>query len=396
MGGHVVMPDSVAKIEVFLVALTQPTPYLGSLRKNEEVNQNGYFVRRGNRTVYPIANRSIVVRVETRKGLEGWGETYGLVAPRATTEIISDLLIPFVLERFPSDVESIHDELSDLMQVRGYVGGFYSDALAAIDIALWDLFGKQEDVSLRELIQGESTTSIPAYVSGLPRDTLQDRCTLASHWKSKGFDAFKFALPVADDGPLAELEALRMALGPEASIACDMHWAYTADEALLYDKRMAGNNPWFLEAPVATEDVTGLAAVAKHANAPIAVGEEWRTLHDARRRIDAAACHIIQPEMGHTGVTQFIRMSRYAEQHNLILMPHATIGSGIFLAASLQAASTFAATEFHEYQHSIFDTFRSFTHGGMDCLEGHYHLPKGVGIGVEPTDEMKQQMTQIC
>jgi galactonate dehydratase len=142
-------PDLVAAIEVYIVNLHQDKPYLGSLRDGETVNESGYFVRRGNRTVYPRANRSLVVRMVTENGVEGWGETYGLVAPKATAEIINDLLAGFVIGRDPMDCETLHDELYDLMRVRGYTGGFYLDALAGIDIALWDIAGKQTGEPVR-------------------------------------------------------------------------------------------------------------------------------------------------------------------------------------------------------------------------------------------------------
>lgn len=58
----------------------------------EEPNGRGYLVRKANRTVYPTFDRSVLVRIETENGAVGWGETYGLVAPRATMEIIDDLL----------------------------------------------------------------------------------------------------------------------------------------------------------------------------------------------------------------------------------------------------------------------------------------------------------------
>ncbi len=387
------MNDPIAKIDIFIVALAQDEPYLGSLRNNESINQNGYFVRQGNRTVYPRNNRSLVVRLRSESGVVGWGETYGLVAPKATAEIIRDLLTPFVLTRNPVDVERIHDELSDLMRVRGYVGGFYSDALAAIDIALWDVLGKQKQQSLAQLIGGQRMTSIPAYVSGLPRDTLLERTELAAQWAADGYDAFKFALPVADDGPLKEMAALRSRLGPSVKIACDLHWALSRQAAVSLDRELEPFCPWFLEAPLATEDIAGLAQVAHEAKGAIAVGEEWRTLFDAKLRIDREACQIIQPEMGHTGVTQFLRISRYAESKGLEIMPHSTIGSGIFLAASLQAASTFKNVRYHEFQHSIFRRFQSFTTGTMACESGDYMLPDGWGIGVEPSDEMQGHMT---
>ena len=99
--------------------------------------------------------------------------------------------------------------------------------------------------------------------------------------------------------------------------------------------------------------------------------------------------------MGHTGVTQFMRIARYAQAHNLSVIPHATIGSGIFLAASLQASAHLQNLVSHEFQHSLFPHFLHFTTGGMKCESGFYYLPEGNGIGVEPTREMKAHMTLL-
>ena len=98
-------------------------------------------MRSSNHTVYPTFDRSVLVRVTSAEGAEGWGETYGLVAPGATTAIIDDLLADFVVGRDPLEAAAVHDDLYGLMRVRGYTGGFYLDALAAVDIALWDLAG---------------------------------------------------------------------------------------------------------------------------------------------------------------------------------------------------------------------------------------------------------------
>lgn len=387
--------DRVDAVEVYIVHLKQDVPYLGSLRAGEETNEQGYFVRKGNRTVYPLANRSLVVRILTREGREGWGETYGLVAPKATAEIINDLLCSFVINRDPQDCENIHDELYDLMRVRGYTGGFYLDALAAVDIALWDLAGKTQNKSIGELLGGKQHSQISAYISGLPRDTLEERCQLAKEWQQQGFDAFKFALPVADEGAEKELEALRQALGHSANIAADLHWSFNAEEAIELSRRLTCQQPWFLEAPVAPEDVHALGNVASSAACDIAAGEEWRTLYDAKLRIETSDLQIIQPEMGHTGITQFVRIRRFAEQQGRKIIPHATIGAGIFLAASLQASSTLQAVESHEFQHSIFFTFKQFLQPELVCDSGFYQVPYGPGLGVEPTAEMKKHMELV-
>ena len=379
--------DQVAKVEVFSITIPRDTPYLGALRPGESVNEKGYIVRLGNRTVYPTADRTVVVRIETRDGAVGWGETYGIVAPGAVIALISDLLGPFVVGRDPHDVVVIHEDLYDLMRVRGYTGGFYLDALAAIDIALWDLSGQLAGLPIVKMLGGQRHDRLPAYVSGLPKRTLAERADFAAEWQGRGFDSFKFAAPVADDGVVAEMESLRSRLGPKARIACDMHWVHTAEEAVALIRAMEPHGLWFAEAPVKPEDVDGLAHVARSVSTTVAAGEEWRTVFDLVPRVARRACGIIQPEMGHTGITEFMRIGRYAEAHHLKVIPHATIGIGLFMAASLQASAALTVVECHEYQHSVFEPNRRLIESDMDCKAGLYSLPTGAGLGVKPSEE---------
>jgi L-alanine-DL-glutamate epimerase-like enolase superfamily enzyme len=244
------MRDAIARVEPFILTIPRDTPYLGALRKGEEANARGYFVRKGNRTVYPTVDRNVLVRITTRDGVVGWGETYGIVAPRATTAIIADLLADFVIGSDPFDAAVTHDRLYDLMRVRGYTGGYYLDALAAIDIALWDIAAQIAGQPLVKMLGGQRREVIPAYLSGLPKPTLPSRVELAAEWQQKGFSAFKFATPVADQGAAAEMVALRERLGPKTKIACDLHWAHTAAQAKAMIRAMEPHDLWFAEAPV--------------------------------------------------------------------------------------------------------------------------------------------------
>ncbi len=195
------------------------------------------------------------------------------------------------------------------MRVRGYTGGYYLDALAAIDIALWDIAGQIAGLPLCKLLGGQRLERIPAYVSACrnPRGRSARRSPL--NGRKKGFDSFKFASPVADDGVVAEIATLREALGPKARISCDMHWAHKAGEARMMIRAMEAHGLWFAEAPVARGGYRGLAEVAQGVSCPVAAGEEWRTAHDAEARLSRRACAIIQPEMGHKGVTEFMRIA---------------------------------------------------------------------------------------
>lgn len=380
------MKNRVQSVQAFSLAQPRETPYLGALREGEVPNEKGYFVRKGNGTVYPVFDRSVLVRVETESGTVGWGETYGLVAPGAVGAIIDDLLASFTIGRDPTDPAAVYDDLYDLVRVRGYTGGFYVDALAAIDIALWDIAARLEGVSVTELLGGAVRDRIPAYVSGLPERTVEARAALARAWQSRGFDAFKFASPVADHGLAAEIRALRAALGPDARIAADMHWKRSAPDAIGEIRTMAVHGLWFAEAPVRPEDVDGLEAVCRDSGVPIAVGEEWRTHHDLLLRVNRCQISVVQPEMGHTGITGFTRIAQLAGQHDLEVIPHATVGSGIFLAASLHASAALEPVSCHEFQHSVFESSHDLLDGDMRCAEGFYVPPRGPGLGVEPSE----------
>lgn len=380
--------DAIVSVETFIISIPRDVPYLGPLKDGEAINARGYLVRKGNRTIYPSADMTVLVKVTGESGKVGWGECYGIVAPQATTAIIDDVLGPVVLGRDPADAVVIHEDLYDLMRVRGYFGGYYLDALAGLDIALWDLAGKNLDVPVSSLLGGRRHDTIPAYVSGLPRATLKERCDLAVEWVDKGYKGIKFAAVVSDEGIVEEMAALREAVGPKIDLMVDLHWKFEAAEAIRLIRRLEPYNLYFAEAPCQPEDLEGQGRVARGIGVPLALGEELRTVYDYRPRFEARAMSIVQPEMGHSGIAEFMQIGRMAQTFHMNVIPHASISVGVFMAASLQAASALQNVSYHEYQHSVFDRNLGYTSGDMGCTAGSYVVPTGVGIGVEPCDEL--------
>lgn len=376
--------DAIAKVETFIVSIPRDVPYLGPLKEGESVNAKGYLIRKGNRSIYPSTDMSVLVKVTGESGQVGWGETYGIVAPQAVKAIIDDVLGPAVIGRDPGDPVVIHEDLYDLMRVRGFFGGYYVDSLAGVDIAVWDLFGKGVGRPLASLLGGTRHASLPAYVSGLPKATLKERCDLAVEWVGKGYRAVKFAAAVAEKDIVAEMAALREAVGPDVHLMVDLHWKFTAGEAIRLIRQLEAHDLYFAEAPCEPEDMEGQALVARGIGCPLALGEEWRTAFEYRPRFERRAMSIIQPEMGHTGVTEFLHIGRMAHAFHVDTIPHASIGIGIFMAASLHAAASLKRVPYHEYQHSIFDKNLRYVTGDMACEAGAYRLPTGPGLGVEP------------
>jgi galactonate dehydratase len=378
------MTATVAKVETFIVTVPRDTPYLGPLGPGERVNARGYVVRKGNGTIYPSVDRSLAVRITCSDGSEGWGETYGICAPRATAEIIDDLLVPELLGRDPEDVERIWDDLYGLMRVRGCSSGFHVDAITALDIALWDLRARRHGVPLWRMLGDRQRERVTGYLSGLPAATLEGRVEMARRFQAQGHDAFKIHAVVSSEGIAEEVAALREALGDDALLMVDLHWKFSPEEALALIEHMAVHRPYFVEAPVKPEDVDGLAWLAERSPTPIAAGEEWYTEYEARLRLGRHAVAFIQPEMGHTGITQFRRINRLAEARGVATAPHATIGAGLFLAASLHASVTLPGLWRHEWQHSVFSRSLELLETDMGYADGSYSLPAGPGLGARP------------
>jgi L-alanine-DL-glutamate epimerase-like enolase superfamily enzyme len=386
MGKNIV--DAIVSVETFIISIPRDVPYLGPLKEGEAINGRGYLIRKVNRTIYPSADMTLLVKVTGESGRVGWGECYGIVAPEATKAIIDDVIGAVIIGRDPADAVVIHEDLYDLMRVRGFFGGYYLDALAGVDIALWDLAGKGLGVPVSTLLGGRRHDAIPAYVSGLPRATIKERCDLAVEWTGRGYKGIKFAAAVSDEGIVKEMAALREAVGPDVNIMVDLHWKFEASEAIRLIRRLEPYNLYFAEAPCQPENLEGQARVAQGIGVPLALGEELRTAYEYRPRFEARAMSIVQPEVGHSGISEFIQIGRMAQAFHMNVIPHASISIGIFMAASLQAASALQNVPYHEYQHSVFDRNLDFITGDMACQEGYYTIPTGSGLGVEPHDRL--------
>lgn len=379
--------DVVKKIETYPILIPRDVPYLGSLHGLRPY-ENGTFVRPGNKTIYSIHTHSMVVKITTNDGVIGWGEALAPVAPKITACVIHELLEPLVIGRDPQDVVAIHEDLYDTMRVRGYSDGFFSDALSALDIALWDIKAKQLNVSVGTLLGGKRRDRIKAYISGLPCETLSDRVKLACSWIERHYDAVKFATVVSYDGDVQEIAALRKALGSDVKIMADLHWRFDAVEAVSVIRKMNQYDLELAEAPVDPEDTDGQAFVTAHCGTNVGVGEEVRTEFRFRELFEKRCMNVAQPEMARLGITAFWNICQMARAYHCKVMPHASIGVGIFLAASLQVSSAVQVLPYHEYQHSIVESTLRYLDTDMDCREGYFTVPTGAGLGVEPKKEL--------
>src|SRR5262249_22000748 len=122
-------------------------------------------------TVFPAAVETLLVSVDTDAGVTGLGEAQFPVAPEAGAVLVERVLRALIVGRDPLRRAELYDRLYSAMRYRGHVTGLYLDAVAAVDNALWDLGGKASGEPVYCLLGGRARDRIPAYISGLVRDT---------------------------------------------------------------------------------------------------------------------------------------------------------------------------------------------------------------------------------
>lgn len=378
----------IAHIECFAIKITPPHAYLGGDVSDDLPD---YYYRNEYRCVYSRKMETSLVKIITDCGLVGWGEALAPVTPHIVSEIILNLFKPILVGENPNHTNVLWSRMYDSMRDRGYLSGFLVDAIAAVDCALWDLRGKEAGKPVHELLGGAYRQEIPCYVSGLPAPTIEGRVALALEWKSKGFRAIKMALGYGVKEDLANLSAVREAVGDGIELFIDAHWNYSVSDAVRLAKGLEALDIRFFEAPLLVEDIAGHAELRQKTSIPIALGETERTRFEFRPFIEHRAVDLLQPDVGRVGITEAMRIGFQAETHHLQVAPHLSVGLGPCIAASMQVAAALPNAIKLEFQPSVFHIANSILNSPLNCDEGRYCLNNRPGLGVDVNEEIIKQ-----
>ena len=377
----------IADIETFVVKMPNRVPYLGALEKGVTPTGTGYFRRPPYPTFYSHSTEGFLVKVTADDGTVGWGEAQAPLVPEVLEAIVQRLFKPFYIGQDAYDLDVLWNMAYEGVHERGHFTSFPLDAMAACDIALWDILGKASGPPVHKLMGGCYRERVPCYVSGLPCPTVEGRAEQARSWVEKGYGAIKMALGFGVEADRGSLRAVREAAGDRVALMNDAHWRYTLADAIRLGRGMEGLGCYFLEAPLAPEDLHGLADLAQTLQIDVAMGEERRTRHQFREALAMRAADIIQPDVGRTGLSEFRKIANMAETYNVQVVPHLGPAYGMYLAASIHAAACVPNVPMMEFQPSVFDRANGILKSPIVCEAGHFAVPTGPGLGVEVDEE---------
>jgi L-alanine-DL-glutamate epimerase-like enolase superfamily enzyme len=326
----------------------------------------------------PGATRDFVaLRVGTDEGVEGLGVTFFGGALTGALKAAVDALGALAVGEDPLRVEAIAQKLRAAAGSAG-PGGIFTLALAAIDIALWDIKGKALNVPVARLAGG-FRERVPTYASGaLMRTFPLDHVARASaQLVKKGFRQMKtqLALP-GDTTPQREVERIRVireAIGPDIDLMCDINQRWDVRQAISIGSRIEEYHLFWLEDVVAPDDYAGLASVAAALATPIAAGEYVYGKVPFRHMLEARSVDIVMIDVLRAGgITQWLKIAAMAEAFNLPVVNHLYPEVSVHLVAAVPNGLT---VEYMPWSSRLFEEVPV-------AVNGELTVPDKPGLGL--------------
>ena len=209
-------------------------------------------------------------------------------------------------------------------QLREAGGGVTTLAMAAIDIALWDMQAKAAALSLTDLI-GRQRDQVPVYASGVNRHlALDELMEQVTRWIEDGHSRVKIKVGLPDlEEDVQRVAAVRRIIGPSRLLMIDANQLWDLPTARHAARELSAFDIFWLEEPLPAEDTQGYARLRAATDIPLASGESLYTEAQFRDVLLAGAVDYLQPNVCRVGgITPFLRIARMARMFDVPVMPH--------------------------------------------------------------------------
>ncbi|HEX6964284.1 MAG TPA: enolase C-terminal domain-like protein [Gemmatimonadaceae bacterium] len=306
---------------------------------------------------------TIVIVEASAGGIRGLGYSY---AHEAAAVLIERTLARVVRGLDAMDVPAAWDAMVRAIRNIGRPG-IASSAIAAVDVALWDLKARLLGVPMVALM-GAARASIPVYGSGgFTSYSLEQLQEQLGGWVHDGIRSVKMKVGTHPEQDIGRVRAAREAIGPDAALYVDANGAYTRKQALAFAEAFAELGVTWFEEPVSAEDLEGLRLMRDRAPAgmDIAAGEYGYELRYFHRMLEAGAVDVLQADATRCeGFTGFLRAATLCEARALPFSAHTSPSLHAHPCCAVPRARN--VEYFHDHvriEHMLFD-------GAMTAKDG--------------------------
>lgn len=319
----------------------------------------------------------VVCRVTSSDGYQGVGYTYtGGKGGHAIKAIIDNDLAHFLKNKSCDNIEFLWDEMNWHLHYVGR-GGLVSFAISAVDIALWDIRCKRQELPLWKAAGGASNTT-RCYAGGIDLNFTEARLLQnIQGYLDRGFNAVK--IKVGKENYLedvARVGAVRKLIGNDVTFMVDANYSMSVDESIRFARAIEPFDITWFEEPTIPDDYAGYGVIAGQTTIPLAMGENLHTTHEFGYAIERSKLGFLQPDASNIGgITGWLKVAEMAKTAGLPVCSHGMHELHVSLMASQSHAGFL---EVHSFPIDEYTTMPLKLNE-----QGLALAPEAIGTGVE-------------
>ena len=347
-------------------------------------------------------DRYLFAKVHTDEGISGVGESgaWGhLEASAAAIEKFGRYLVG-------KDPLRIEHHWQYMYRSGHFRGAAIMGAISALDIALWDIAGKNFGAPVHQLLGGKTRDKARVYYHVFG-DTKEKLIQGVKDAKAAGFTAVGHLTPFLDESrelpffkthvdkmrdAIETVGAYREAVGDDVDLCIEIHRRLSPAEAVVLARGIEQYHPFFYEDPILPDNFDAMGLVAQQIAIPIATGERIHTIHEFEMLLSRGAVQYVRPDVCMAGgITHTKKIAAVAEAHYVGVVPHNPL-SPISTAACLQIAASipnFAIQELPTGEHE--PPKSEIVKSAVQVENGFLIVPDTPGIGVELADDAQER-----
>jgi|TARA_B100001964_G_scaffold74645_1_gene84803 galactonate dehydratase len=342
-------------------------------------------------------DRWLLIKIYCEDGTVGFGEG-GVHGWQRPTKTMVETMSHYLVGKDPSRIEHHYQWL---YRSSHFMGSVVQGALSAIDIALWDIKGKQFQTPIYDLLGGKTRDRVRCYMH-VNGNTIDDLVSDSLEKVSQGFTAVRFT-PFSPnyylhksysewaDEAVKRVGAVKDAVGNSIDICVEIHRQMSPSESIALGKRLEQFNPFFYEDPMLPDSPAVMGNLQQNCNIPIATGERFTTIYEYQQLLENNGCSYVRPDLCLCGgISGSKKVASMAEAQHIKVIPHNPL-SPISTAACVQLDACIPNFALQEYTGESESPKSDLLKNPLKLIDGYLTVPEGPGLGVIINDEALNQ-----